>query len=108
MGSIFGGGSDVQEIRSTTELPEWVEQEGEQLYQTAQPIAEREYPFYDFSRIAEFNPDQLASFDLARSQVGAWQPSFTNAFFGYGAAGQQFNPYGQPQQPQSFHGGGAP
>ncbi len=96
MGSIFGGGSETQTVTQRTELPAWVEQEGEQLYQTAQPIAERQYPFYDDPRIAGFNPDQLASFDLARSQVGAWEPSFTNAFFGYGAAGDQFNPWGAP------------
>ncbi len=87
------GGSETQTATQITRLPEWVEREGEQLYGTAKPIAEREYPFYDPSRIAGFNPDQMASFDLARSQVGAWQPSFTNAFFGYGAAGDQFNPW---------------
>ncbi len=91
----FGGGgsSGTQTTVQRTELPEWVEREGEQLYGTAEPIAEREYPFYDDARIAGFNPDQLASFDLARSNVGTWEPSFMNSFFGYGAAGDQFNPW---------------
>ena len=91
-----GGGTDTVDTTQTVKLPAWVEQASQQLFETAQPIAEREYPFYDDARIASFNPDQLASFDLARSQVGAWEPSFFNAFAGYGAAGDQFNPWAAP------------
>ena len=82
-----GGGSTPTNTTTRTELPEWVEGASEELYGTAQPVAERPYPFYDDPRIAGFNPDQLASFDLARSNVGSWEPSFFNSFFGYGAAG---------------------
>ncbi len=99
---MCGGGSDTVQTTQTIQLPAWVEQASEELFATAQPIAEREYPFYDDSRIASFNPDQQASFDLARSQVGSWEPSFANAFLGYGAAGEQFDPWGQPMYSQSL------
>lgn len=80
MGSFFGGGTDKVETTSRVTFPPWVEQGGAELYETAQGAADRPYPTYDFARIAPFNPDQQASFDLTRANVGTWAPAYNNAF----------------------------
>lgn len=92
MGSFFGGGTDKVDTTTRVQYPQWVEEGGEQLFETAQGAAERPYPAYDFSRIAGFNPDQQGSFDLTRANVGAWQPAYSNAF---GSALNATMPVGQ-------------
>lgn len=88
---ICGGGTDTVNTTQTTRLPAWVEAAGQSLFQTAQPLAERSYPFYSGDRVASFSPNQEAAFGLASSNVGGWEGAFNNAFTGYGAAADQFS-----------------
>lgn len=78
MGSIFGGQS--KDTTTTVKYPKWVDQAAQQTFGQAQQAAGRPYPTYDYARIAGFNPDELASFNLARSNTGNWQPAYGAAF----------------------------
>jgi hypothetical protein len=90
MGSLCSTPSPQRETivqQQQTNRPEWVTREGEQLYGEARPLADRPYPEYPVSgRLAPFNPDQIAGFDIGRADVGAWEPAFNSAFMGAGAS----------------------
>ena len=64
------------ETTGTSGPPEWVQQEGESLYNQAQQIGDRPYPDYTQDRTAAFAPDTRAAFDLTRSNVGNWQDPY--------------------------------
>ena len=74
MGGLLGGQSKDQTTTSQFEYPQWVKEASRNIYGAAETAAERPYPLYDSARIAPKNPDQEASFDLARRNVGNWQP----------------------------------
>ena len=88
----FGGGdSKPQTVVQQTqqELPAWVTKGGEDLYLESKPLANRDFPAYPVAdRIAPFNQDQGASFDLARGNVGSYQDLFGQAVQGVGAGAQ--------------------
>ena len=72
--SILGGQSSDQ--TTTVKFPDWVDAASQNIYGAAETAAERPYPLYGSARIAAKNPDQKASFDLARSNVGNWQAPY--------------------------------
>lgn len=61
-------GSDEQTVR--TELPQWVNDAGQQNYNLATQLAGRPYTPYPNERIAGFTPDTLAGFDMVRNAGG--------------------------------------
>lgn len=75
-----GGGDSTQHLAGRTGPPAWVQEEGRELYNLADPIASRPYQYYGDERIADFSPDELASFDLARFNIGAWEPYFNQGW----------------------------
>ena len=83
----LGGGTSKETVTQVQkqEIPEWVKQAGETLFQEASTVAERPFPVYEGERIAGFTPEQLASFDLTEQAIGSWMPSFMNSFMGAGA-----------------------
>lgn len=92
-----GGGGGVAAQPTTTvqqnEVPEWVKREGEQLFKEAKPLTQRQYPDWNAGdRVAPFSADTMASFDLGRQNVGAWQPAYANSF---NAAGNAATPVSQ-------------
>lgn len=83
----FGGSETVKtESSSQSQIPAWVQREGEQLYYQAKDVANRPYPLYGEPRIAGFTPDQLSGFDVSRGNVGSWAPAFQAAAIGTGQA----------------------
>lgn len=84
----FGGGTKTQNVTQTSkqEIPEWVKQAGQSIFEVAKGTAARPYPVYGDERIVGFSPEQLASFDITESSLGSYRPSFMNAFFGAGEA----------------------
>ena len=89
MGGIFGGSSGTQTSTVVNEIPEWIEREGENLFNLAQgDVANRDYPLYQLPRLAPFTGDQMAGFDYNRANAGAWAPAFQAAFTGAGYGSQ--------------------
>lgn len=87
----IGGGSKGSQTSTTTvknEIPAWIEQAGKDLYARAQPLSSREYPVYADPRIADYNPDQIESFQRTRENVGSWAPLFMQSVASASQAGQ--------------------
>lgn len=55
-------------------IPKWLSDYTQGLIGRANVIAAEPYQGYEGPRIAGFSPDQLASFDMLRSNIGSWSP----------------------------------
>lgn len=86
MGFSGSSSNTSSSSESQTQLPAWVQREGEQLFYQAKDVANRPYPLYNQPRIAGFTPDQQAGFEVTRGNVGSWSPAFHAAIMGTGQA----------------------
>lgn len=87
---------------SSSQMPDWYQEYIRGIAGRGVEVAGRGYTPYQGARLADFNPDQRASFDTVRGNQGAWRPSVGGALT---AAGQimptatsgvtQANQYGQ-------------
>jgi len=93
---MSGGGSKNATQTTRVELPEWMQNAGEQNFMKAESIANNPYTGYDQSRIAGYTPDQVAAQDMTRANAG--QTGNMQQYLGGQAAG--LNDY-QPQQVQA-------
>lgn len=83
----FFGGTKSLPTSSSTQLPDWVEQSGKNLFGAGTEFAGRDFPAYPTDqRIAPFSEDQLAGFQATRENTGAWGPAYEAAFRGAGAS----------------------
>lgn len=60
-------------------IPKWLSDYTQGLVGRANVIAAEEYQPYEGPRIAGFSPDQLQAFDMARGNIGNWQPYMSDA-----------------------------
>jgi len=56
-----------------TNIPKWMSEGHQNLYDRANDLSFEPYPAYDGPRVASFSPDQQSSMDLTRRQVGLGQ-----------------------------------
>lgn len=83
----FSGGTKSIPTSSSNQLPAWVNQGGEELFEGGKEFAGRDYPSYPVEdRVAPFTPDQMAGFEATRSNVGSWNPAYSSAYGGAGAS----------------------
>jgi len=92
------------ETVSGTDIPQWVSQGGQELFEQAKHLATQPYPGYDQQRIAGFAPRETQAFDMAAANVGSYQPYMNQAQtgltqamtqWGNAPAQQYMNPYQQ-------------
>lgn len=78
MCDFFGDDSpsrtETRVVQQTNELPPHLTEFSKENIEEAKRIASRPYEAYTGARIANFTPDQLQGFDLARQAAGQWQP----------------------------------
>jgi hypothetical protein len=88
----------VQNITSTTQLPDWVSQAGQQNVQQAQTIAQQPWTGYGGPVVSAWTPDMLNAAQGVRNAQGAADPLLNTA------AGQQASIATQegPRNVQSF------
>lgn len=78
----MSGGAKTQTTSSsqTNEVPQWVKDAGQQIFQGGKATAERPYPIHSGERIADFTPEQNQAFDLTQQNVGSWNPAYLTSF----------------------------
>lgn len=79
------GGSETKVVESSNKLPKWAEDYSKKTVKIADQVTSRPYQGYTGQRVAGFNPDQQAAFDMVRDASGAYVPYFEQAA---GAAGK--------------------
>lgn len=91
-----GGGTETRYVtqQSSTNLPAYVTQGGEQTFKQAQELGQRDYPQYTDARLAGFQPDTTSAFQMVRDASGTWQPLLDKAT---GAVDKAMVPVGQAQ-----------
>jgi hypothetical protein len=77
MSSCCGGGD--QTSTTTTKLPSWLEDRYKGLLQRGEDVSNLPYTPYGGQRVAEFTPDQIASFQGIRDASGAFQSDLDKA-----------------------------
>lgn len=82
-----GGGSSTTQVV----MPDFVENLARQNVQDVERITSQPYTGYSLPRLADFSPDQMAGFDLARQSVGAGQGDLASARGLFGQVGG-YNP----------------
>ena len=100
------GGGSPQVTRSEQTLPKWLEKPTRENIAIADAIAKRPFEQYGGQTVAGLSPDQLASYNMTRENVGAYQPAYgaalgtTASVAGYqpgtftgGDIGAYMNPY---------------
>lgn len=72
-----GGGSSgpSQQTVTQTNLPEYARPYFERMMSRAEAVSNQPYQLYQGPRIADFNADQNAAFDMARDLPGSYQPA---------------------------------
>ena len=75
------GGGGTQTTVQKTELPQWIQEAGQENLKIANEIAARPYLAYPGAVVAGFSPEQEQAFRMAQGTVGATAPL-------YGMAGQ--------------------
>ena len=93
----FGGGSNgngttTQNVTSSVQLPPYLDKATQDLISQAQPAAAQQYPFYDAPRIAPMTSDQLSGMQLARGNVGSYQPYLQAANTAAASGGSSIQP----------------
>lgn len=68
-------GSTKVKSKTTQYLPSWLEDKSKAAVEEYFDAANRDYPTYDGTRVAEFTPQQQQAFGLASERVGQWQPA---------------------------------
>ena len=76
---------------TAAELPQWVSEAGQNLYNQAAAISGQDFQPFEGQRVASFNPQQQTAFNMAGQQVGAYQPQLQEAGQLASTAGQQWN-----------------
>lgn len=87
-----------QETLSGTEIPEWVSQQGQQIFGQASALAQRPLDLYPNQRNAGFAPDEVAGFAQTWNNQGAYRPYLNQAGQQWGeqsAVDQYTNPFQQ-------------
>lgn len=96
MGGLCSTGTDSVPTSTTviqgTQIPEWVSQGGQKLFNEASELAKQPYPAYTGARVAPFTADENTGFQLSRDSVGAWQPYMDSANSQLAAAGETWSP----------------
>lgn len=111
------GGGSPQVTTSRQELPAWLEQPTRENIAIADTIAKRPFEQYGGQTTAGLSPDQLASYNFTRQNVGAYQPAYgaslgtTASVAGYqpgtftgGNIGAYLNPYLQNVEANALSG----
>lgn len=104
LAGLGGYGETTSNASNTTtvELPPWLEEASADLVGRSRALALEDYQTYPGQRIADFSPDQQASFNLARQSADAYKPYLQTAadrlggipaMFDADAAAQYMNPY---------------
>lgn len=78
------GGGGTQTTVQKTEIPQWVQEAGQENLRIANDIAARPYVAYPGNLTAGFSPEQENAFQMAQRSVGLTAPL-------YGMAGQTIN-----------------
>jgi len=76
---------------TTKDIPKWLSDYTQGLIGRANVVAAEPYQEYGGPRIAGFNPDQMAAFDMTRQDVGSYDPYIDQATQAT-QAGAQANP----------------
>ncbi len=111
------GGGSPQVTTSRQELPKWLEQPTRENIAIADAIAKRPFEQYGGQTTAGLSPDQIASYNMTRENVGAYQPAYgaslgtTASVAGYqpgtftgGDIGAYMNPYLQNVEANALGG----
>lgn len=64
-----------QVVQQTTNPPDWVAKGGQDLFNIARSIAQRDFPTYQGPRIAPFTQNQQTAANLLGANIGSWQPN---------------------------------
>ena len=64
---------------STSSVPSWVEQFGQENVEMAKKVAATPYQAYSGETVAAMTPDQQAAYNLLRGNIGAYQPAYASA-----------------------------
>lgn len=89
----MGGGSKSSTQVSEVKLPAWVENASQENYNFAKTVADRPYQPYEGKTVSDFSPDQLAAFDYARNNIGAYQGVYDSAIGMASDAGNSQTPW---------------
>lgn len=75
-----GAGPNSRDVNATqTQLPSWVNEGSQSLWNAAVNTANQGYTPYDGARVADFNPDMQAGFQGTRDAAGAATPALGTA-----------------------------
>jgi len=64
---------------STSSVPAWIEQFGQENVEMAKKVAATPYQAYSGETVAAMSPDQLAAYNTLRQNFGAYQPAYASA-----------------------------
>lgn len=78
MCDLFGGGGS-NKVKTTVEIPKFLEEAAKRNIATAEQIASREFPRYEAPRIADFTADQRRAFEAVRDNMGVYRPVLDQA-----------------------------
>jgi len=87
---------------SSTSIPAWMSQGGENLFNQASALAERPFEAYTGQRVANFTPDTQAAFTGVRNTQGAYQPQLAEAGALTTQAGKAFDQAAYEQYANPF------
>ena len=82
---MSGGGTTTQDTQSqaVTQIPQWMQQAGQQNYAYAQDVANRPLQQYQGQMVADVAPQTQQSWNLAASSGGVGQDQYAGSTAGY-------------------------